>query len=300
MRRKARIWRNVIYTFWCSLWLMAIPVWAGEVQDTDIEPPVQRVYDMADLFTDREIADMETDIANRSKTTKLDLVVVTTEDAEGKTTQQFADDFYDQGDFGFGNEKDGVLFLIDMDHRQLTLSTAGRGIRLLTDSRIENILDAVYEGASQDDFVDSVYQFLEQVSYYHEKGIESNQYNYDTATGAVSRYKSIRWYEVLLALAVSGFTGLAACAGVVNQYGMKKEKRQAENYLMAYRADCDFNFHNQTDDLINKFVTTALIARSMNNRGGPGGGLGGGSIGGRSSTHMSGGGRSHGGGSRGF
>jgi len=83
----------------------------------------------------------------------------------------------------------------------------------------------------------------------------------------------------------------------VNRYGMKKERRQAANYLMAYRADCRFEYQNQTDNLVNKFVTTAIIPRQQNHSGG---GSSGGSHSGRSSTHSSSSGRSHGGGGRKF
>lgn len=290
---------GMVLAVFLFLWtLMAIPVLAGEVNEPAGE---QRVFDDADLFYDSEIEAFEEEIAQYREELKADLVVVTTEDTQGKTMQDYADDFYDQGGFGHGSEADGVLFLIDMEHRQLTLSVSGGMIRILTDSRIEAILDDVYEGASQDDFVDSVNRFLQDVAEYHRQGIESGQYNYDTETGKISVHRSVRWYEALLALGVSAFTGVTACSGVIRQYSMKKEQGQAANFHMAYRADCNFAFHDQADNLVNKYVTSMIIPRG-NNRGGGGGGIGGGggSIAGRSSTHTSSSGRTHGGGSRGF
>ena len=40
---------------------------------------------------------------------------------------------------------DGLALLIDMDNREITVSTSGIAIRYLTDERIENILDAGYD-----------------------------------------------------------------------------------------------------------------------------------------------------------
>ena len=77
---------------------------------------------------------------------------------------------------------------------------------------------------------------------------------------------------------------------------MKKERRQAENYLKAYRADCRFRFSANTDNLVNKTVTHIVIPK--NTSSGHSGG-GGGSSSGRSTTHSSGG-RSYGGGGRKF
>lgn len=275
--------------------MAVIPVMASETGQGGAE---QRVYDMAGLFSDTEIADFEQTISEYRQDMKMDVVVVTTEDSEGKSTRQYADDFFEAGGFGYGDSLDGVLFLIDMDNRELTLSVSGETIRLLTDARIESILDDVYEGAASGDYVSSAEFFLEDVAAYHKKGIQANQYNYDTETGKISVHRSIRWYEALLALVIPGIVAWSACAGVISQYSMKKEHRLSANHLMAYRADCQFQYHDQQDNLTNKFVTSRIIPR--NHTGGGGMGMGGGSGSGRSSTHRSGSGRSFGGGSRKF
>lgn len=279
----------------CCLMLGAFPVW-GKVAQAAGAGGEQRVFDEAGLFNDSEIKVFEVEIAKSQKQMKADIVVVTAEDTGGKSTQAFADDFFDQGGFGYGEDRNGVLFLIDMDNRQLTLSTSGSMIRILTDQRIETILDHVSQGVRQNNYTDSVEQFLTDVSDYHRKGIQSNQYNYDTETGKISVYRSIRWYEALLSLGVSAFTGIMVCAGVVSRYSMKKERSQSAQFQMAYRADSKFVFHDEKNNLVNKYVTTTIIPRNTNP---PGGGSGGGSAG-RSSTHTSSGGRTHGGGSRGF
>lgn len=292
-----RSFHRVMPAFLCVIMAAAFcMLWAGgALADVADE---QRVYDMAGLLTEEEIAGFEQTIRQYRDRMKIDIVVVTTEDSQGKSAMEYADDFYDEGGYGYGRMKNGVLFLIDMDNRELYVSTGGDVIRLLTDSRIESILDDVYEGAGRSDFADSVNAFLTDIDHYYRKGIESGQYNYDTETGRISVHRSIRWYELLLALTVSGFAAGSVCMGVVNQYGMKKERKQAANYLMAYRADCKFEYRNQTDNLTNKFVTTAIIPRNQNHSGGSG--SSGRSSSGRSSTHRSSSGRSHGGGGRRF
>ena len=97
-------------------------------------------------------------------------------------------------------------------------------------------------------------------------------------------------------VAVALLAAISPCIGVRNRYAMKKERRQAGNYLKAYRADCRFCFSANTDHLVNKTVTHIVIPKS--NTGGHTGG-GGGSSSGRSTTHSSGG-RSFGGGGRKF
>ena len=58
---------------------------------------------------------------------------VTTDDAQGKSATAYADDFFDEHST---EQEDGVALLIDMDNREITISTCGIAIRYLTDSRI--------------------------------------------------------------------------------------------------------------------------------------------------------------------
>ena len=58
----------------------------------------------------------------RSKET--DVAAVTVDESPG-TAQQLADDIFDYCGFGYGASKDGVLLLIDMDNREVAITTTG-------------------------------------------------------------------------------------------------------------------------------------------------------------------------------
>lgn len=262
----------------------------------DLADGKTRVFDNAGLFTESERASMEENIASMRKDMNMDVVIVTTDDAEGKTAESYSEDFYINGNFGTGKEYSGVLFLIDMDNRELYLTPVGTMNRFLTDKRWNSILDDAYEGASNGDYAASAQSFLDGVRRYYAAGIPGGQYNYDRDTGKISIYRSIRWYEAVIALAVALAAAIGPCAAVMSQYAMKKERRQAGNYLKAYRADCSFRFSANTDNMINKTVTHVIIPKNNSGGGHSGGGS---SSAGRSTTHSSGG-RSFGGGGRKF
>ena len=261
---------------------------------SDLAAGEKRVFDEAGLFGETEKSSMEEEIASMRKEMNMDVVIATTDDAEGKSAETYCEDFYINGGFGTGKDYSGVIFLIDMDNRELYIAPVGTMNRFLTDKRWNEILDNAYEGASNGDYAASAEAFLDGVRQYYAAGIPGGQYNYDRDTGKVSIYRSITWLEALVALAVALFTAAGPCIGVMNRYAMKKERRQAGNYLKAYRADCRFCFSANTDHLVNKTVTHIVIPKS--NTGGHTGG-GGGSSSGRSTTHSSGG-RSFGGGGR--
>ncbi len=257
------------------------------------------IYDEAGLFTGDEAEKLEKSAQEVSDETGIDVVVVTTDDAQGKDSQEYADDFYDAGGFGKGRDYSGILYLIDMDNRELTLSTSGGAIRIFTDSRIDTILDHVYAEVADGDYAASAEVFLEDVGYYVQAGIVSGQYNYDTETGEISVHRSISVSEFLLAAGVSLIVAGIAARSVVRQYNMEENAQQIANHNMAYRADSKFTYDVCNDSLIDKFVTTAVIAAAASRTASRSSHSSSHSSG-RSSTHHSSSGRSHGGGSRRF
>lgn len=257
----------------------------------------ERVFDGAGLFSGEETESLETRIQAMIKEMNMDVVLVTTDDAGGKSAEQYAEDFYIDGLFGVGKDYNGVLFLIDMDNREIYILPVGAMNRFLTDKRWNAILDDAYDKIANQEYRACAESFLDGVAKYYKAGIPGGQYNYDRDTGKISVYRSIRWYEAGLAVLVALFAAGVTCSGVVRQYSMKKERGRARSSLMAYRASSQFQYHNNVDHLLNKRVTHVPIPR--NNGGGGGRGGGGFSSGGRSTTHSSSG-RTMGGGGRKF
>ena len=279
--------------------LLPIHVWgaAHNLASASMGKGEQRVFDRAGLLTEEERSRFEEQIAGMRDTMKMDVVLVTTDETDGKSAGQYADDFYDEGGFGTRSDYSGCLFLIDMDNREIYISSSGAMIRFLTDKRVDKMLDRAYLYAETGDYAGAVLQFLADTLTYFREGIPGGQYNYDTETGRISVYRSIRWYEALLAFAVAFFCGTAACLNIRREYAMKQERGRAAGYNLAYRADARFAFHDRNDVLVNSFVTRRVLPRNTGGRGSGGGFSSGGS---RSSTHTSGGGRTHGGGGRRF
>lgn len=257
----------------------------------------QRVFDQAELLAPEEEAQLETEIAGLRDQMKMDVVLVTTLDSKGKSARDYADDFYDQGGFGTRKDFSGVLYLIDMDNRELYISTCGTMIRFLTDERIESMLDHAYDSIVKGNYFGTAESFLTDTAYWYEKGIPGGQYNYDTETGKISRYRSITLLEALIALGVAAGLASAVCLNIKKEYAMEADRSRVSNYLLAYRASAQFVMRDQQDRLLNSFTSQTVIPRQPVSRGGS---VSRGSGGSRSSTHTSSGGRSHGGGGRRF
>jgi uncharacterized protein len=286
----------------CTFLVMgSMAVWADQTGAVSGQP---RVFDQAGLFSETEIIQLEEKIAQCRKSTKMDVVIVSAYADGERSAEEYADDYYDYGGFGAGKKASGVLLLYYMDGPgqpggECYISTAGTMINMLTDERIESILDDVYGDLGNRDFAGATGHFLEDVKAYVKEGVESGQYTYDRDTGEIVRYHSIRLYEVAIAMVIAGILAGSVCLDIKKRYAMKQSSREVSNSLQAYRADCAFHFSVAGDKMVNKYVRSVPIPRNTSSGSG-GRGHSGSSSAGRSTIHTSSSGSSHGGGGRRF
>ena len=100
--RENKITRK-IFTLLCVLTLIVglgilnIPVCAEEIpQDRQLP----RLVDDADLLTDSEEQELNTELDEISEKQQCDVVVVTKNSLDGKSAQDYADDFFDYNGYG--------------------------------------------------------------------------------------------------------------------------------------------------------------------------------------------------------
>lgn len=127
---------------------MAVPAMA----ENGFVSEYARVLDMADLLSDGEEEALTTTLDNLSVRRNMDVIVVTTNDLEGKTVRDYADDVYDTAKFGYGSNRDGVLLLISMADRDWYISTCGYGITVFTDAGIQYIGDQIKSDLSDENY----------------------------------------------------------------------------------------------------------------------------------------------------
>ena len=223
----------------------------------------------------------------------MNFLVVTTADAEGKDSVEYADDFYDAR-FPESSEEDGVLYLIDMDNREIYISTCGEAIRYLTDARLQLILVDAVEFAAEGDYYGAFLDFFEKSGEYLNQGIPEDQFNYDEETGETDYYYDtyekpvgITFGEAMIALVAALAASIGTCGFITGKYQLKFEDFHYDAYT-----DSDIRLYVKEDRLTNTFVTHRRIPRNTGGTRSSGGS--------RSSVHRSSSGRSHGGGGRKF
>lgn len=243
------------------------------------------VIDYAGLFSADECAELYVGIRLLEEASDWDIYAVTTADAMGKTATAYADDFFDT----YAEKEDGVVLLIDMDNREIAISTCGEAIRYLTDARIDAILEEAYTDISNGYYGDCMQTMLDGVQKYYDAGIESNQYNYDVETGKKSVYRSIEPLEAAFAIAAALACGILLYAGVNGKYRVHYGA-----YQYAFRENGNVVLRKKDDRFVHQTLTHRKIQTQTTGSGGSSGSSG------RSSVHTSSSGHSHGGGSKKF
>ncbi|MCE5343242.1 MAG: TPM domain-containing protein [Eubacteriales bacterium] len=248
----------------------------------------ERVFDKANLFTASEEQEIRKAITDFQQATGMDFVVLTSDTETGETSQQqVADDFYDQGGYGLGDEHSGALYYIDMYNRQEYLSTAGAMIDYMTDARIQGALDVSNPNLRAGRYADAALAMIAKVQLYVKAGIPEGQYRYDIVTGQMltARHKVLTGTEMLVGGALCLFIGLIFVLIVQARYKLK-----GNTYRYDYATNADVDITDSRDEYLRTTVTRTRKAPPPGSGGGGGG----------SGVHMSGGGVSHGGGGRGF
>ena len=243
----------------------------------------QHVFDQAHLFSESQISTLEDSLAEFLDKYNKEAVIVTTANAHGKSAEAYADDFYDENDFGTGSDKSGVLFLIDMDNRDIQISTSGSMIDYLEDWRIERILDDVYPYMTDGSYYSAAAVFVRSTASFVDQGIPEDHQRVDRETGKVYKYTP---EEGRNAAIIACIASLLSCFGITKSY---KFKRNYYHYSPQNNGTLELEANEDT--FVNKYTTQRRIETASSS---------GGSHPHVSTTHTSSSGRTHGGGGRHF
>lgn len=251
----------------------------------------QRVYDYAGLLSGEDAAALERELEQTVDTVGMDVVVLTSNSKNGATIREYADDFYDNGGFGTGDEHSGLVLFIDMEERTVYLGTTGQAITYYTDERIHDMTDGddiLYSYLSAGDYRTAIERCLGRMIYFHNQGIDPKQYTYEEAVQAVPQ-KRLTLFEVIIADAIPAIIGFLVVNNIKKEYAMKTEKKKAADFRLAYQSTAAFAFAASGDELVSRNVARRIIP-VVTNHDSSGGSAG------RSTIHMGGSGTFHGGG----
>lgn len=240
-----------------------------------------RIVDQADLLSDSEEAVLSDKLDEISERQQVDVLVVTAGSLAGASVVDYADDFYDDNGYGFGAEKDGILFLISMEERDWYISTSGYGITVFTDAGLEYMSEKILPYLSDGEYAEAFHIFAEQCDDYITQARTNIPYDTDNIpTDPFSPLGALMIAVVVgfvIALIVTGIMRLSLRSVHSQPAADNYMKRESMRFTKQYEL---FLYRNITRT--EKPKDNSPSNRSPNKSGG-------------SSTHISSSGKTHGG-----
>ena len=130
--------------------LFSITLWASN----------EKIYDKASLFSESEKASLAEQINSISSTYGIDAGIVTTNSLDGQSIEDYSDNFWKIN----GYSQKGVLLVIDMESRKVSISSYGDSRNYFTNSHCSNIREYITPYLSSGNYYTASTRFLTQVA----------------------------------------------------------------------------------------------------------------------------------------
>ena len=128
-----------------------------------------RMNDSAEVLTEDEDSELEASLEELSVRQSFDVIIATIDslESEGCTSmEEYADDLYDYCQFGYGENRDGVLLLVSIGDRKWHISTCGYGITAFTDAGIQYLGEQMTPDMADGDYAAAFRTFIQWTDAY--------------------------------------------------------------------------------------------------------------------------------------
>ena len=156
----------VILCFCMTMPAFAVDVTAptSETEETMAEPgfaeTCYRLQDLAKVFDKLEREELNEKLDEISHKNKLDITVCFTNSLEGKTIADYAEEQYENYEFGYGENKDGIMLLISFEKNEWYIATRGYAIQAFTDAGIQYIGEKIKPDLADGNYYDVVDTYI--------------------------------------------------------------------------------------------------------------------------------------------
>lgn len=277
---KKRVITLVLAVFVC--FMSVIPAFAEE----GFIGTAYRVIDNADVITTEEWREVMSKIDEIRERQKVDIAIMTTRELHGYTLQDYADYVYEYNDFGYGDNLDGVLLLVDMKARDWYITTSGYGTTAFTDAGIQYIGEQMSTYLSGEDYAGAFNVYAEKCDELITLARNGTPYGLEQDTAASGEEAeeadeplSLVWIPISIAIGV--VVAIIVVKGMKSNLKSVRKKKEANSYVRNGSMVVNENY----DTFLYSQVTKTEIQK-QNNSG--------------SSTHTSSSGNTHGGGGGSF
>ncbi len=296
--------KKIISLILCSLLFVSLSFTASAYNYEDGERTAL-INDFADLIPEADEEVLNNKLEQISELYECEVAILTVSSTDGQDITEFSDDYYDYNGFGFGENDDGIMLVINMGSREFATTTHGTAIDIFTDYnllQLENeFVSYLSDGQYTNAFI-AFYEKCEQIftdyNYYSENydggyvhipdddyHYEDNYYYEEPSKIRPSEIFSLKW--LVIALLIGIVIAFIYTAYLKSQLKTVKSKASASDYIIPG----SMQLTQQRDVFMYRNVKKTPKPKNNSSSGRSGGS----SFGGGSSTHRSSSGRTHGG-----
>lgn len=139
-----------------------------------VERTLPLVVDNADLLTDAEEKEFIDKFNTFTEEYEMEIAFVTVTSLDGKTAQEYADDFYDYNGYGYGENDDGFLLLYlpgEEGERELYVTTHGEAIYKMSDDMINTMLLNMKDDIISGNYTAALDTYIAELTEYVKPGV---------------------------------------------------------------------------------------------------------------------------------
>lgn len=247
----------------------------------------RQVYDDAGLFSESEISELTAATDAAEEETGWDLMLLTVNDSSVVSTQHYAEEKFNE----YTENDNGIAFVLDMNARMFYIATAGEAYEYVGDTRLNEFLDDATAYAKDGDYCQAMLAMVEDTVTFYQEGKPDNLSVYDADQGIYrdvsgSNAQVLDLKDILLAIVVGAVVCAGFCLFITGKYRLKFGR-----YHYNAREHATVNLRRNEDHFVRQYVTRRKIPKDPPKNGGGGN---------TSTVHQGAGGRTFGGGGRGF
>lgn len=130
-----------------------------------------KIIDEAQLLTESELSDINTQLESVSQETGWDVAVYTNNNNVDKSDMKdYCNKYYKENNYGKNSDKRGMLLTIDMSSRHLYIITKGDTMYYFNDERNDKILDDVQADMKRNDYYGALQTYVTEVEQSYSEG----------------------------------------------------------------------------------------------------------------------------------
>ena len=208
-----------------------------------------RLYDGADLLSDSEEAEILAMLDTATEKYNAEFIIATVDNVGEDQIDEFDDYYYDNGGYGIGDSRDGVLLIVSMKDRDYRILSNGFCSDAVTASDIDRIGEDVASYLSIEEYAEAFRVFIERCDY------EIN--------GEINGYPFAAGKSLIISLVI-GFVVAFVVTGIWR--GQLKSVRQQEG-AAAYTKKNSMNITKATDLYLYRTVSRVRREKSSSSSG---------------------------------